>query len=410
MTDKLPRGVFVLAGARMLAGIGGSMVILALTRAVDDATTAFDLAPNTRLGLVVSVFGFLLAGAQPFVGAIGDRVGRRPLLIGGMAAFATVSLLMTFATRYEALLGLRGLQGLALACTVPTSLAVIAALVPAQRRGRAMGTYATARMLGFGVGPLIGGAVLDAAGTTTTFLAAVIPGVIAAALVTFALDEPPALGRVKSDDDEAPVETRTLPFLALSSAFFIIAICVSLLVALEQTFTDRLQITAFEFSIAFSALVFARLVSDATIGRWSDTGDRRRWIVVGLVLMAPSTAACAWAPTIEWLTAARVAMGVSMACIASPAFALVGDLVERGIGSGSSVGLVTAGFGAGLGVGPLGAAILADRVGFEVPFVVCAALSLVIAAVVPALVPRLEPRPSTPERAGSGDLPKQAAP
>lgn len=373
----------------MLAGIGGSMVILALTRAVDDAATGLDLAPNTRLGLVVSVFGFLLAGAQPFVGAIGDRLGRRPLLIGGMASFATVTLLMPLVSRYEALLGLRGLQGLALACTVPTSLAVIAALVPTNRRGRAMGTYATARMLGFGVGPLIGGAVLDAADATTTFFAAAIPGVLAATLVTFALDEPPALGA--RDNDDAPRATpRVAPFVALSSAFFVIAICVSLLIALEQTFTDRLEISAFEFSIAFSALVFARLVSDATIGRLSDRGDRRRWVVLGLVLMAPSTLACAWAPTIEWLTAARVAMGISMACIASPAFALVGDLVERGFGSGPSVGIVTAGFGAGLGVGPLGAAILADRVGFRVPFVVCAALTLVVAVVVPAFVPRAD--------------------
>lgn len=382
----------------MLAGIGGSMVILALTRAVDDATTGLDLAPNTRLGLVVSVFGILLAAAQPAVGAIGDRVGRRPLLIGGMATFAAATLMMPLATRFEALLGLRGLQGLALACTVPTSLAVIAALVPTRRRGRAMGLYATARMLGFGVGPLIGGAVLDHAGATTTFLAAVVPGVIAATLVTFALDEPPALGRPPSSED-APVQARVLPFVALSSAFFVVAICVSLLIALEDTFTRRLDITAFEFSIAFSALVFARLASDATIGRWSDAGDRRRWIVAGLVLLAPSTLACAWAPTIGWLTGARVVMGVGMALIASPAFALVGDLVEAGVGRGSSVGIVTAGFGAGLGVGPISAALLADRVGFEVPFFACAALALAVACALPMLVPG-PPTPSTHGESG----------
>jgi MFS family permease len=390
----------------MLAGIGGSMVILALTRAVDVATTGLNLAPNARLGLVVSVFGILLAGAQPAVGALGDRIGRRPLLIGGMAVFAFATLLMPLATRFEALLGLRGLQGLALACTVPTSLAVIAALVPTQRRGRAMGLYATARMLGFGVGPLIGGAVLDYAGTTVTLLAAVVPGLLAATLVTAALDEPPALGP-STPSSNAGDEVRVLPFVALSSAFFVVAICVSLLIALEDTFTHRLDLSAFEFSVAFSALVFARLVSDATIGRWSDGGDRRRWIVTGLVLLAPATLACAWAPTIEWLTLARITMGIGMAFIASPAFALVGDLVESGVGRGSSVGIVTAGFGAGLGVGPISAALLADRLAFEVPFALCAGLALIVAVVLPVLVPMA----STPrEGSDSGESTEKTAP
>ena len=84
----------------------------------------------------------------------------------GASTFAFV-----FANHFTDLLILRSLQGIGVALTIPASLAIMTVATKKETRGGAMGVYTTSRMVGFAIGPLIGGILYDAYGFDPAFYA-----------------------------------------------------------------------------------------------------------------------------------------------------------------------------------------------------------------------------------------------
>ncbi|MGF1646565.1 MAG: MFS transporter, partial [Kineosporiaceae bacterium] len=85
-----------------------------------------DLQPTgTELLWIIDVYGFMVAGALVTMGTLGDRVGRRRLLLIGAAAFGAVSVLAAFSTTPEMLIASRALLGLAGATIAPSTLSLI---------------------------------------------------------------------------------------------------------------------------------------------------------------------------------------------------------------------------------------------------------------------------------------------
>ncbi|HVI17121.1 MAG TPA: MFS transporter, partial [Gaiellales bacterium] len=79
-----------------------------------------DLRPtSSQLLWIIDVYGFMVAGALVTMGTLGDRIGRRRLLLGGAAAFGAVSLIAAFATSAEMLIAARLLLGVAGATIAP---------------------------------------------------------------------------------------------------------------------------------------------------------------------------------------------------------------------------------------------------------------------------------------------------
>jgi DHA2 family multidrug resistance protein-like MFS transporter len=122
-----------------------------------------DLQPSSaQLLWIADIYGFMVAGALITMGTLGDRIGRRRLLLAGAAAFALASLLAAFSTSAEMLIAARALLGIAGATIAPSTLSLIRNLFldPGQRTF-AIGVWITAYSLGGGVGPLLGGALLE---------------------------------------------------------------------------------------------------------------------------------------------------------------------------------------------------------------------------------------------------------
>ncbi|GAB3441002.1 MFS transporter [Actinophytocola sediminis] len=121
-----------------------------------------DLRPtNTELLWSVDVYGFMVAGLLITMGAIGDRIGRRKLLLIGATGFGAASVLAAFATSPEMLIGARALLGIAGATLMPSTLSLIRNMFhdPAQRTS-AIGVWAMCIGIGSLLGPLVGGAML----------------------------------------------------------------------------------------------------------------------------------------------------------------------------------------------------------------------------------------------------------
>ena len=124
---------------------------------------ARDLRPSdAELLWITDVYGFLIAGSLITMGTLGDRIGRRRLLLAGGAAFALSSLLAAFATSPAMLIAARAMLGVAGATLMPSTLSLIRNLFADPRqRTVAIGVWATSLSAGAAIGPLVGGVLLE---------------------------------------------------------------------------------------------------------------------------------------------------------------------------------------------------------------------------------------------------------
>ncbi|MFC9897590.1 MFS transporter [Nocardia sp. NPDC127579] len=122
-----------------------------------------DLAPSSTEQLwILDSYGFLLAGLLITMGALGDRIGRRLLLLVGATAFGLASALAAFATTPEMLIGARALMGIAGATLMPSTLALIRTMfVDPKQRTQAIGIWNGGLAAGAALGPVLGGALLE---------------------------------------------------------------------------------------------------------------------------------------------------------------------------------------------------------------------------------------------------------
>ena len=150
-----------------------SMDLTVLNLAVPSLSA--DLAPTaTQLLWIVDIYGFLVAGALITMGTLGDRIGRRRLLLIGAAAFGVASVLAAFSVSAEMLIATRALLGLAGATIAPITLSLIRNMFhePKQRTA-AIGVWITSYSVGAAIGPLVGGVLLQHFWWGSVFLAGV---------------------------------------------------------------------------------------------------------------------------------------------------------------------------------------------------------------------------------------------
>ncbi len=122
-----------------------------------------ELKPTAaQLLWIIDIYGFMVAGSLITMGTIGDRIGRRRLLLGGAAAFGGASMLAALCHTPSTLIAVRALLGLAGATVAPSTLSLIRTMFQDPRqRTVAISVWITSYSLGGAVGPLLGGALLE---------------------------------------------------------------------------------------------------------------------------------------------------------------------------------------------------------------------------------------------------------
>ncbi len=148
------------------------MDLTVLHLAVPDLSA--DLRPTgTELLWIIDVYGFMVAGALVTMGTLGDRIGRRRLLLIGAAAFGVTSVLAAFSTTPEMLIVSRALLGLSGATIAPSTLSLIFHMFKDPRqRSLAVGVWISAFSAGSAIGPVLGGLMLEAFWWGSVFLLA----------------------------------------------------------------------------------------------------------------------------------------------------------------------------------------------------------------------------------------------
>lgn len=150
-------GLAVLALGSLVYAMDLTVLHLAVPR------LSADLKPSSvQLLWIIDIYGFLVAGSLITMGTLGDRIGRRKLLMIGAGAFAVTSVLAALSTNAEMLIASRALMGVAGATLAPSTLSLIFNMFPHPRqRSIAIGVWVSAFSAGSAIGPVLGGLLLQ---------------------------------------------------------------------------------------------------------------------------------------------------------------------------------------------------------------------------------------------------------
>jgi DHA2 family multidrug resistance protein-like MFS transporter len=162
-------GLAVIALPCLLYSMDLTVLYLALPRLTADLNPS-----SAQLLWITDIYGFMLAGFLIPMGTLGDRIGRRRLLLIGAAAFGIASVLAAFASSVATLILARALLGIAAATLAPSTLSLIRNMfLDPHQRAFAIGVWVTSFSLGGALGPLLGGLLLHFFWWGSVFLIAV---------------------------------------------------------------------------------------------------------------------------------------------------------------------------------------------------------------------------------------------
>lgn len=164
-----------------LATLLPSLAISSANVALPTLAGAFDASFAQTQWVVLA---YLLATTSLIVGAgrLGDLMGRRRLLLAGVALFTAASVLCALAPNLPVLIAARALQGAGAAAMMALAMALASAALPKNRTGRAMGLLGAMSAVGTALGPSLGGVLIGALGWPAVFAANLPLGLLAFAL------------------------------------------------------------------------------------------------------------------------------------------------------------------------------------------------------------------------------------
>jgi len=337
-------GVAGIGAASFLADVGHEIPTVLLPSLLTSTLGA----PAAALGLIEGVADGLAGAARLAGGALADDPGRRrTLAVGGYATTAVLSGLLGAATTVWQVGILRAGAWAARGLRTPARNALLADIVPAGAHGRAYGFERAMDNLGAIVGPLLALALVGLVGTRTAIALAVIPGLLAALAIVYAIRHTPRAKQL----ERQPLRLRVRPVLAGQlgrlmvgiSAFEVGNVAATLLIlrATELLAPGRSQDRATQLALGlYVAYNLAATLASVPAGR---LGDRRSPVLVlalgvGLFALAyagfatGSTSVPALAP---WFLAAGLAIG----CVETAEHAAVAALAPAEL-RGSAFGLL----------------------------------------------------------------------
>jgi MFS family permease len=293
------RGIFLALGVQvflLMLGVGIVAPVLPLyAREFGVSVTA--------VGFLITVFGIARIGTDVPTGHLAERIGRRPLLVGGALAVAVGSFGFALAGTYVELVGWRFLQGVGSAATTTAAAIAVSELAAPEERGRALSLYQGTLLLGAGAGPVVGGFVAEGFGFRAPFY--LLGGLaLAAALWAIRLPETrpaPARHPAASRAEVPPAPNAAAPPESIwrSPEFWLVSLFTLTVFAsrsggqgtlLPLFGFDRLRLDESAIGLAFTVLMAFNVGAIYLSGMLSDHFGRKSAIVPGGLLTGAALA------------------------------------------------------------------------------------------------------------------------
>jgi EmrB/QacA subfamily drug resistance transporter len=212
----------VLCLSLLVIGLDNTILNVALPTLVRDLH-----ASTSELQWIVDAYTLVFAGLLLTTGSLSDRYGRRSALAIGLVIFGSGSLASAFSGSATTLIFTRGLMGIGGALIMPSTLSILTNVFPPHERGRAIGIWAGVSGLGIGIGPVVGGWLLNHFWWGSVFLVNV-------PIVIFAL----IAGRLIVPNSKDPSAPRLDPAGALLSVVGLISLVYGIIEAPNRGWTD----------------------------------------------------------------------------------------------------------------------------------------------------------------------------
>ncbi|WP_405742657.1 MFS transporter [Streptomyces sp. NBC_00028] len=343
----------------------------------DDAVTSLLV-----LGGLLALYDGAEVLLKPVFGTIADRIGARPVLLGGLVAFAVASALYARADSPGWLWAARLGQGAAASAFSPAASALVARLNPAAKHGRAFGSYGFYKSVGYTLGPLLGGVLVWAGGLRLLFTVLALLGVAVAVWALVAVPVVPPLPRARQTVVDLARRLADPAFLVPTAALAGATAALSVGVGFLPVSGSVAGLGTVATGAAVSVLAACAAVVQPRAGRALDSGriTARGGLTVGLLLAAAGLA-CAMLPGLTGILLAAALVGAGTGLITPLGFAALASSTppER---LGQTMGAAELGRELGDAGGPLlvaGVAVAATLTyGYAVLAVLLAALGLAL--------------------------------
>jgi MFS family permease len=324
-----PWRAWPLLGAGFVTAFGAHAVAANLGRYAAGGSRHASLL---ELGVLLALYDGAEVALKPAFGALADRIGARPVLLGGLLAFAAASLAFVLAGEPDALAVARLGQGAAAAAFSPAAGALLARLHPTGRHGRAFGSYGAWKGLGYTLGPLLGGGLVALGGfgllfgvlATLGFAVATWAGLVVPTVAPLPRARETVLGLARRLAQPSFVG----PVAALAGATAALAAGVGFLPVRGAS----AGLGPLATGAAVSLLALAATLASPRAGRAHDTGrlPGHAGMTAGLGLAAAGFAAAAALPGLAGLLVAAAAIGAGAGLVTPLGFAAVAATAPAG--------------------------------------------------------------------------------
>jgi len=338
-------------------------------------------------GIVAGSVSLTAAVVGPIWGVVGDRYGRRPMLIRAIAGGGIAIVAGGLAPNVATLLATRVSMGLSSGVT-PAGTALVAEGTPPSRLGWALGVTASARAIGQAVGPILGALLASFLPLRVAFVSGGIVVLLAVAPVVLLVKEPPRVG-IRGDRGSIQQAIRSAP-RGTARAIIMLAVCQGLVFfavsGMQQLIVLRVlsmhvAFAALATGIIFSAFGIATAIGATQYSRLIPNGGFKAMAVVTGALLGCGIAAAAVAPSVVLLVSIAAYSGLSYGAL-FPALNSMLGLEAPARMKATVFGFAGSFTALGSGLGPLTGGTVASFLGLRSGLLMLASAPLVVCLLV----------------------------
>lgn len=329
-------------------------------------------ATGFALGFIMAAFSLSSGITQPLAGYFSDRLGRKFFLAAGLAVYSVGGFLYVLGSSVTDIVLVRFLQGVGGGFVFSVSLAYMADLAPKGYEGRYMGLYNVTLFSGFGLGPLLGGALKDTFGINMAFYGMCASSAMACILILLFLpDNRPQY--TQSDDQRFFTVFRAIISEKRTCGVMLIRLGVMLsmipsFIFLPVLLAQSMGASGVQIGLVITVRTVVSAIFQYPFGWVADHYSRVAITIVSVIGMASVVSLMGIASQYWHMLLLSGLLGINEALFMPANTAMMMD-GGRSHGMGATMGLLNTSMQLGVFIGSLGAGMLVDSIGFRGAFI-----------------------------------------